>query len=668
MRIPVGNFGNVIAPVAPSGRNIGHGPLVGDAMVSAGNMLSVEARQMQAEEEAKRREAEKIKANMAVAKAKNDLADMLDEIDSGMSDGSIAKTDAEKLHAERSQKLMEGSLKGIDPEFQGQVRMHLDDAIRHGGRTVRKHVAARDQQDIQAGIVSYMEQMQRYAGRGEAERQEAMRNVEAFLQTAGPQAGMKAQDIAKQAQAFKEGVTLNWLDMAISQNAKSSKALAQIQKDIAEDKFPELDPAKRTFLENKIMAKQQHLLHVSEVAERRRMTQLERGERRLAWYVENGMEIPPQELAAFDKASKGTPFEGAVQMIMAEQKAVADFSRLSPNDMMAKLNELKTSYGATPSKEQATHLAKIGRFVDNSIKLLRESPLTFATQREGAVVQPLDFAKPQEWESNLAARTGILLEQSKRNGTTPKGLFPQEAAMLSKALKDARPDQAAEMLATLRRGFGDDKVFRATMQQIAPDNPVVANAGIFAARGLESTKDRAVADLILRGNALLRPDTKEDGKPAGGKLLPMPKEEDMQRGFASYERNAYAGKEQARNVAYQTAKAIYAAKASEQGDYSGDLNSRRWAEAMSMATGKVESHKGSHIVMPYGMDYGTFKDGLKTRSIALIASGQLPAGFTPEKLRDLPLENAGDGKFFFRVGDGYLAGKDGRPVLIDFNQ
>jgi hypothetical protein len=355
-------------------------------------------------------------------------------------------------------------------------------------------------------------------------------------------------------------------------------------------------------------------------------------------------------------------------MVMAEQKAVADFSRLSPNDMMAKLNELKTSYGATPSKEQATHLAKIGRFVDNSIKLLRESPLTFATQREGAVVQPLDFAKPQEWESNLAARTGILLEQSKRNGTTPKGLFPQEAAMLSKALKDARPDQAAEMLATLRRGFGDDKVFRATMQQIAPDNPVVANAGIFAARGLESTKDRAVADLILRGNALLRPDTKEDGKPAGGKLLPMPKEEDMQRGFASYERNAYAGKEQTRNVAYQTAKAIYAAKASEQGDYSGDLKSRRWAEAMSMATGKVESHKGSHIVMPYGMDYGTFKDGLKTRSIALIASGQLPAGFTPEKLRDLPLENAGDGKFFFRVGDGYLAGKDGRPVLIDFNQ
>lgn len=666
-RIPVGNFGNAIAPLAPSSRS-GPGPLVGDALVQTGHVLSLEARQMAAEEEAKRKEAHRVKAITAQATAKNGLADLFDELNAGLQDGSIDKTEVQKLHAERSQKLIEDSVKGVGPEHQDLVRAALLNDVGTAGRNMRKVVAAKDRQDIAAGISSYMEQMQRYAGRGEAERQEAMRNVDTFLRSAGPQAGMKADDIAKTAQGFKEGVTLNWLDRSISQNSTNSKALAQIQKDIAADKFPELDPAKRTFLENKIMARQQHISHIAEIAERRRITQLERGEKRLAWYVENGMDIPPQELAAFDKASKGTPFEGTTQMILAEQRAVADFSRLSPNDMVSKLNDLKASYGATPSKEQAIHLAKVGRFVENSIKLLKESPLTFATQREGSVVPPLDFSKPQEWGSNLAARTGILLEQSKRNGTAPKGLFPQEAAMLSNALKDAQPAQASELLATLRRGFGDDKVFRATMQQIAPDNPVVANAGIFAARGLESTKDRAVSDLILRGNALLRQDTKADGKPSGGKLLPMPKEEDLQRDFAIYERNAYAGKEQARNVAIQTAKAIYAAKASEEGDYSGEINSRRWEEAMELATGKIETHKGRSIVMPYGMSYGDFKDGLKTRLTALIRSRRLPDGWTPERLRDLPLENAWDGVYFFRVGDGYLAAMDGRPVMVDFNQ
>lgn len=668
-RIPMGNFGAVVAPVAPRDRQMPVGAFVTDGgLDQVAHRLDVAAREEAAREEAERKEANRVAALTAQATAKNRLADLEDELVTGLNDGTLQKTELQQAHSERAGKVLEESIKGVAPEHQAFVRAQLEYDLGRSSRDIRRVVADRNRQDIGAGIVGYIEEMQRYAGRGEAQRQEAMQNVEAFLQSAGPQAGMKPQDIAKQAQAFKEGVTFNWLDSAISKNATSGKGLAQIQKDIAADKFPELDPAKRTFLENKIMARQQHLTQQAEIAERRRITQLERGEKRLSWYVENGMDIPPQELAAFEKAAKGTPFEGTTQMILAEQRAVSEFSALSPNDMVSKFNELKTSYGATPTKEQAIHLAKVGKFVDNSIKLLRESPLTFATQREGAVVQPLDFSKPQEWQSNLAARTGILLEQSKRNGTEPKGLFPQEAAMLSSALKDAQPAQAAEMLANLRRGFGDDKVFRATMQQIAPDNPVVANAGIFAARGLESTKDRAVADLILRGNSLLRQDTKADGKPGKGGLLAMPKEEELQRGFASYEKNAYAGKEMARNVAYQTAKAIYAAKASEEGDYSGDFNEDRWASAMSMATGKIESHKGRNIVMPYGWEYGTFKDGLKQRSADLIASGRLGAGWTPEKLRDLPLENAGDGKYFFRVGDGYLAGNDGRPVLVDFNQ
>lgn len=406
----------------------------------------------------------------------------------------------------------------------------------------------------------------------------------------------------------------------------------------------------------------------SEAAERRRLTGLEQQAKRLSWYVENGRDIPQGEVDAFIRQSKGTPYAGALDMILSDQKAIGELAKLAPAEQVAQVKALEKSYGDTPSKEQLQHLGKMRGYVEKNLKLLNESPLDYAAQREGAQVAPLDLNKPDTWAETLGPRVTILADQTQRTGVAPKGLLPQEAAQLSSALRSARPDQAREMLASLRRGFGDDKVFRATMQQIAPDNPVVANAGIFAARGLESTNDRSVADLILRGNALLRQDTKEDGKPAGGKLLPMPKEEEMQRAFADYERNAYAGKEQARNVAYQTAKAIYAAKAIEEGDYSGNFISKRWAEAMNLATGGIDSYNGRSIVLPYGVKIGDFKDGLKQRSADLIASGRLAAGWTPEKLRDLPLENAGDGRYFFRVGDGYLAGKDGRPVIVDFNR
>ncbi len=89
---------------------------------------------------------------------------------------------------------------------------------------------------------------------------------------------------------------------------------------------------------------------------------------------------------------------------------------------------------------------------------------------------------------------------------------------------------------------------------------------------------------------------------------------------------------------------------------------------MNLATGGIDTYKGRSIVLPYGVKVGEFKDGLKQRIPALIAAGRLTDGWTPEKLRDLPLENAGDGRYFFRVGDGVLVGKDGRPVVLDWAQ
>ena len=76
-RIPMGNFGAVVAPAAPRDRQMPVGAFVTDGgLDQVANRLDVAAREEAALEEAKRKEANRIKSITAQAAAKNGLADL----------------------------------------------------------------------------------------------------------------------------------------------------------------------------------------------------------------------------------------------------------------------------------------------------------------------------------------------------------------------------------------------------------------------------------------------------------------------------------------------------------------------------------------------------------------------------------------------------------------
>jgi hypothetical protein len=203
----------------------------------------------------------------------------------------------------------------------------------------------------------------------------------------------------------------------------------------------------------------------------------------------------------------------------------------------------------------------------------------------------------------------------------------------------------------------------AVMAQLAPDDPVTAIAGSQAARGRN-----AEADLILRGQAILRPSTKSDGKPDSSGLLPMPPELDLRMRFDSYVREAFTGKPEARNAHYQAAKAAYAALSIDAGDRDTKIfNSDRWEQAMETAIGRVDKYNSRRIVLPHGIDLGEFKVGVRERIDDAARSGNLDPTWTASRLRDLPLENLGDGRYVLRSGNGVVVDKRGRPVVINFN-
>jgi hypothetical protein len=162
------------------------------------------------------------------------------------------------------------------------------------------------------------------------------------------------------------------------------------------------------------------------------------------------------------------------------------------------------------------------------------------------------------------------------------------------------------MLEPLRRALGDDRVFRATLQQVAKDSPVTALAAMIStkeaplvvpgssARSRIVPAGRRVGDL-LKGEHLLNPtkaDKAQDGK---GRSFPMPKgadEKAMHQRFADAVGEVFAGAPDAYHVQLQAARAYYAATLSDKGNYSGELDSRAWARSIE-ATLPVAKFNGS---------------------------------------------------------------------------
>jgi len=685
-RIRLGDFGAAIAPPVPFNQRRGmreafvtpEGGLADSATAAAGHLLAGERQAAkEAEHEAKRlalqaeaqrkhdeEQARRNRAVAAFATYRVESDNLASDIGNRLTEGQLKREDAPKELDAALGKLRKTHLDPLDPASQATL---ADNLILYDG-----HARAKLQQELRNSarkdrIDAFQSAVEGYQRLALTDRSSAMMQAEALFKGEGA-ALLGADKAGKGLQQFREQVTFTDIDRRITASAMNGRGLANLQKELAGAQYADLAPERRGFLESKIQRAQQHLESRAEIAERRRLNALGIQERRLAWYVENGRDIPQSEFDSFVRASKGTPYEGMAGMIVSEQKAVSALTGLTPDRMLAKVKEVEAGYGATPSKEQIVHLDKLKRFTERSIKQLTESPLTYAVEREGAKLAPLDLANPTSWSDNLAARASVLTEQSKRTGVAPKGLFPQEVQAFTNLMRSAPPEQKRELFAQLRKGFGDDKVFKATMQQIAPDDPVTAVAGIYAARGLQTNKDRVVADYILRGQQILRPNKKEDGSPGKGGLLPMPKEDALLQAFSTFENNAFAGHEQTRSAFYQTARAIYAARSVEEGDFSGELKSKRWESAMALATGGIKSHNGKAVVMPYGYDYDTFKDGVSDRAKAIEVSGRLAEGLEASKLKSMPLENVGDGRYIFRVGDGVLVGKDGAPIVIDFNE
>lgn len=473
--------------------------------------------------------------------------------------------------------------------------------------------------------------------------------------------------LAKSVQkAVEDGVQKQQLagyNRFFTDNMENPAALKTLQKTI--DKDPLLDPLRKEALYGRIATR-------LDLIGRRQLAEQEKAEKAVQKRLDetttmilSGFEPSVDQLSGLINATKGSTLAPQVQGIVQMANATRSFRLADPVQQAQMQAELAARVRTSPTPESVKILNAFEKIATNQRREVKEDPVGFAVRQGLADPVRIDLTNPGASAGELNAQVATARGVSARYGVPLQPLQPDQVATIQSTLQAQKPAEQINYFGQLRTALGaDSQAYTAVMGQIAKDNPVLAVAGDYSARG----RTKAAAD-ILRGYQILQPNKGEDGKPSGGKLWPMPKgkdEQTMSTLFVDYTSGALKDPAH-RSAIEQTAKAIYAAKIVDAGDDSGTLNTDLWKDAIKEATGGIEKYRGQKTVMPYGMGLDDFRNGLYRQINDIALSGRLGKTVTADRIKDLPVDAIGDGRYVFRTGDGVLVDKGGNPIVVNFN-
>ena len=694
-RIPLGPFesATVQAPVQRSRvSNPGTLPIADAAqrlgqtgMNIAGGMLR------DAEQDRQRQKAED--EALARAKAANALLDdevqvkatteaLQQRVQTGELDWRKAREEAEKAFSQLKVAPVEGLAPDDAERMQGGIKRN-----RMAGDLAVKTIAdGARRSEFRGQFDAALDSLGKLANAPGADITKINAQAEAFSGLAR-EAGVEPAKIQAQIQGFKDR---NWTNQATQRSIGARDNLAglnQLEHDLtAEDGFyaDKLDTDKRnailsqvTVAKGRIEAKTQHDADKREAAAGRAIA---------AYQTQASTGVPPpvDTLTKWSDQVKGTSYEDEFRDMLKGEAEVQAILNKPPAEQQAYLQSVRArqqTAGATVA--QQGNLKRLETAVETNLKQLRDSPLVFYANRTGRTVAPLSMEALAS--GDVSALQGQISERMTTLATVHKQfgpeagnapLLPQEAAALSAALAKAPPASAVQLYGTLSRAIGDPAAYRAAMQQIAPDSPVRALAGMVYAQQRSTTLQSGgifsgavkasagdIAQTMLAGEELLNRSKTDKGADGKGGAFPMPAPGEFGDALADAVGEVFAGRPGAYETATQAVRAYYAGSAAKAGDVTGELDNSRLREAVRAVLGEpVDINGNGDVLPPWGMDEDTFEDKLDV--VWAQAEKLLPAGVSTD-FGDYGLRQLGDGVYYV-VGTGgeFLPGKDGRPVRL----
>lgn len=246
----------------------------------------------------------------------------------------------------------------------------------------------------------------------------------------------------------------------------------------------------------------------------------------------------------------------------------------------------------------------------------------------------------------------------------------EELQGLQQVWDQGNADERVALLRALRNGLNDEYL-RATAEKIAPSDPT------FALTASITGEDPLVARNIVMGQKLVTE-----------KAVVLPTLADTNLAAQEALGDAFNTSPRTRAMVIDAAKAHYAQMAFNKG-VTDQADFDMFKESLATVAGGPFKYNGKMILPPVrGMDeenfsklvsftrledfvrYGSVYDP-QTQQFTALRSGQFPQYtngkfFDIADLEDAELHQVGEGKYMIFIGNGYLAGPENLPFVIDY--
>lgn len=613
--------------------------------------------QMEREAQQAREAADRATAAAHLGVMRDRLGDLVGEIDAGVQDGSVPKTEAAKVWAERSQELLEEGLESIPEAHRGIARIDLDGASKRLASKVGDAVRRRDKADTLAGINTTLEYTQRLARENPAAARQQMAET---LDALGPHAGLDANAIAKAKQGWIESTAYTNAFTAVTAAKRDNAALSKVEQGIAANE--DLDPQRRAALlaqvDNYRAANEARAIREAQRAEiAAAKREREAGQ---AWNVLSGWALAgkaanPDAAAGLIAKLEGTPYAAAYKALAAEVPARTAAAMLPLDQQQRQLDALTAQRNAQGTSEALeAEIKRREQVLADARRDYAAEPLRAGAER-GVIdaVQPLDVRSLDTMAAGLAGRVEQAQAVATRTGRPVSPLLTDEALQVGTMLNALPPAQRSQRIAQLAEVLPAGMAQALAKQIDGKDRALGLQLAVGTAR---TTEGRYTSELIARGAQAVKDKAiKEDTAAMTG----------LRAQLAEVVGDALPGK--AREDVIDAARFIYLGMQSE--------GSADAARAVRLAVGgDIIEHNGRRVPVLAGVD---LPQALRTLSPDQVLR-QAPDGavYLPggrpmaaldfvAALPDAQLEPAGSGRYMVRSGGSLVMNRDARPIVIE---
>ena len=642
----------------------------GKAQQQAEERRREEKARQDAEREADKqaRRAEQIASLNATADIQNGLADLGDEIGSGVASGQIAKTDARKAWTERSNKIIGDTVGKLSPDLAPLITAQMRGLSGRLTNALEDTIRKRDQSEADAGLVTYREQMQRFAG---TDMPAAIDQWTKAVTAAGPGAGWSAEKIAKEVQGFKEQVHFTKAYEFVTAARNDRKGLDTAGKAISA--MADMDPQRRATLMDRIESYKHRLDQQAELAAARAQRQseahLKRAEAVFQTFqgmADKGLALDPTYVDQVVKQTAGTPFQGGVVAIARQARENGGLAAQPLPEQRAQLDAINAQIAKEGNSPQlARRKDQIEKVLRGAQTDISADPLRAYLERstDAAEFTPLDVSSMQGLTKSLTERLPVAARASQWSGGHVAPLTAEEVEPVRSLLSAMPAPQRAGAIAALATAIGPQASAGLAAQLDKKDR---ALGLAFGMAGAQTTQGRYVSELVIKGAQAAKDgtSTKNNGaadvKPAQWKRFMTTELEGV---FPSQPLS-----DGTRDAAVYIAHGI----AAENG---GDLSEDDMTRAVRLAVGgAIVEHNGRRIPLPAGIDQDML--GKRLRSIqpaeieqqagqSVRAAGvEVPVAEFVKALPGAELTYAGPGRYNVIAGGRPVMSADGKRRIV----